>query len=94
VRMWQQLFFQERYSCTRMLNPEFTGIAQAYGISSLHVETREELPSAIQQMFAQNGPFLLDVHVREESMVFPMIPPGSSVDEIMLNNEDWFNYGD
>jgi thiamine pyrophosphate-dependent acetolactate synthase large subunit-like protein len=45
-------------------------------------------------MFAQEGPFLLDVHVREESMVFPMIPPGSSVDEIMLNNEDWFNYGD
>ena len=94
VRMWQQLFFQERYSCTRMLNPEFTGIAQAYGIPSLHVETREELPSAIRQMFAQEGPFLLDVHVREESMVFPMIPPGSSVDEIMLNNEDWFNYGD
>lgn len=94
VRMWQQLFFQERYSCTRMLNPEFTGIAQAYGISSLHVETREELPSAIQQMFAQNGPFLLDVHVREESMVFPMIPPGRSVDEIMLNGNDWFNYGD
>ena len=94
VRMWQQLFFKERYSCTRMLNPEFTGIAQAYGIPSLHVETREELPSAIRQMFAHEGPFLLDVHVREESMVFPMIPPGRSVDEIMLNSNDWFNYGD
>jgi acetolactate synthase-1/2/3 large subunit len=94
VRMWQQLFFKERYSCTRMLNPEFTGIAQAYGIPSLHVETREELPSAIQQMLTQEGPFLLDVHVREESMVFPMIPPGRSVDEIMLNGNDWFNYGE
>ena len=94
VRMWQQLFFKERYSCTRMLNPEFTGIAQAYGIPSLHVETREELPAAIRQMLDREGPFLLDVHVREESMVFPMIPPGRSVDEIMLNGNDWFNYGE
>ena len=94
VRMWQQLFFRERYSCTRMLNPEFTDIARAYGIPALHVETREELPYAIEQLFAQEGPFLLDVHVREESMVFPMIPPGKSVDQIMLNNEDWFSYGE
>ena len=94
VRMWQELFFRERYSCTRMVNPEFTLIAQAYGIPCAHVEKREELVPAIERMLAAEGPFLLDVHVREESMVFPMIPPGRSVDEIMLNNEDWFNYGD
>lgn len=94
VRMWQELFFEERYACTRMLNPDFTLIARAYGIPCCHVETREELAGAVEQMFAEEGPFLLDVHVREESMVFPMIPPGKSVDEILLNNKEWFNYGD
>ena len=94
VRMWQELFFGERYSCTRMVNPDFVGIARAYGIACRHVETREELAGAIEEMFAEEGPYLLDVHVREESMVFPMIPPGKSVDEILLNNNDWFSYGD
>ena len=94
VRMWQKLFFKERYSCTRMLNPDFRGIARAYGITCVNVETREELASAIERMLADDKPFILNAHVREESMVFPMIPPGKSVDEIMLNEKDWFEYGD
>ena len=94
VRMWQELFFHERYSCTRMVNPDFKGIADAFGIPCVNVETREELPGAIDQMLSGEGPFILNAHVREESMVFPMIPPGRSVDEIMLNNKDWFEYGD
>ena len=94
VRMWQKLFFKERYSCTRMLNPDFRGIARAYGIACVNVETREELAAAIERMLSDDKPFILNAHVREESMVFPMIPPGKSVDEIMLNEKDWFEYGD
>ena len=94
VRMWQQLFFRQRYSCTRMLNPDFKAIAEAYGIPSVKVETREELGSAITRMLSDDAPFILHAKVREESMVFPMIPPGKSVDEIMLNEKDWFEYGD
>jgi acetolactate synthase-1/2/3 large subunit len=94
VRMWQQLFFRQRYSCTRMLNPDFKAIAESYGIPSVKVETREELGSAITRMLSDDAPFILHAKVREESMVFPMIPPGKSVDEIMLNEKDWFEYGD
>ena len=94
VRMWQELFFQERYSCTRLLNPDFEAIAKAYGIASVDVRSREELAPAIERMLSDDAPFILHAHVREESLVFPMIPPGRSVDEIMLNNHDWFAYGD
>ncbi|MBR1574936.1 MAG: biosynthetic-type acetolactate synthase large subunit [Bacteroidales bacterium] len=94
VRMWQELFFRERYSCTRMLNPDFRGIAEAYGIPCVNVESRDELGPAIERMLAGDGPFILNAHIREESMVFPMIPPGKSVDQIMLNAQDWFEYGD
>lgn len=94
VRMWQELFFRQRYSFTKMNNPDFRMIAAAFGIPCINVETREELLPAIEKMLSDDNPFILNVHVREESMVFPMIPPGKSVDQIMLNANDWFEYGD
>ena len=93
VRMWQELFFRERYSCTRLMNPDFKALASAYGIECENVDTREELAPAIERMLEDDAPRILNVHVREESLVFPMIPPGKSVDQIMLNTEDWFEYG-
>jgi len=93
VRMWQELFFKSRYSFTRMLNPDFGKLADAYGINYISVEKREELDGSIEKMFTHDGPVILDVHVTEESMVFPMVPPGKRVDEIMLNTTEWFEYG-
>lgn len=93
VRQWQELFYDRRYSATRMDNPDFGMIAQAYGIACRTVEERGQLRDAVREMLADDRPFLLNVHVREESMVFPMVPPGKSVDQIMLNKEDWFDYG-
>lgn len=94
VRQWQELFFGERYSATRMLNPDFCAIASAYGIDSAMVEKREELGPAIEKMLSDERPFLLNVHVEEFENVFPMVPPGKSVNEIMLNDKDWFDYGE
>ena len=93
VRQWQELFFGERYSATRMVNPDFSKIAEAYGLGCATVEDRSALAPAIERMFADDKPFILNVHVREENMVFPMVPPGKSVDQIMLNSKDWFDYG-
>jgi len=94
VRMWQELFYNERYSCTRMINPDYSMIANAYGIKYRQVEKREELKAAIKEMLSDDKAFILDAHVLEEGMVFPMIPPGKNVNEIMLNNDDWFDYGE
>jgi len=91
VRMWQELFFKKRYSFTRMVNPDFKMLADAYGIECMNVETREELEEGIGRMLSDDRPFLLNVHVQENSMVFPMIAPGKSIDEIMLNEKDYFD---
>ncbi len=91
VRMWQELFFKKRYSFTRMVNPDFKMLADAYGIDCMNVETREELKEGIGRMLSDDKPFLLNVHVQENSMVFPMIAPGKSIDEIMLNEKDFFD---
>lgn len=93
VRQWQQLFFGNRYSATRMINPDFEKIAQAYGLDIATVEDRKDLAPAIARMLADDKPFILNVHVEEEDNVFPMVPPGKSVNEIMLNSKEWFEYG-
>lgn len=92
VRQFQELIYS-RYSFTRMLNPDYEKIAEAYGIESCVVEKREDLKAAVDRMFADDKPFILNVHVSEEDNVFPMILPGKSLNEILLNANDWFEYG-
>jgi len=91
VRQWQKLFFDERYSHTRLLNPDFKGIAASYGIAAEDVAEPDELPAAIERMLASDEPYLLNVNIDEEGMVFPMTPPGASVDTILLNETTYFS---
>ena len=85
VRQWQAMFFNRRYSFTPMMNPDYLKIASAYDIPSCRVMTREELPEGIHRMLSTPGAFLLEVCVVEEGKVLPMTPPGSSVNEMLLD---------
>ncbi len=91
VRQWQQMFFGHRYSQTRMLNPDYAMIARAYGFRCVVVEKREELDAALEAMFADDAPFLLDIHVLEEDNVLPMVPPGKGIHEIMITETEWYS---
>ena len=84
VRQWQELFWQERYSETVMNNPDFVKIAAAYRIPGRAVETREELDDAIREMLATKGPYLLEAKVIQKGMVYPMVPAGAAVTDILL----------
>ena len=84
VRQWQQLFFSRRYSATELLNPDFLGVAVAYGMQGNRVTDRANLGSAIDEMLAAESSFLLEVAVEREDNVFPMIPSGAAVSEIRL----------
>ncbi len=84
VRQWQQLFFEKRYSSTELQNPEFITIAKGYGIKGKRVENRDELDKAVNEMFANDDPFLLEVKVEQEDNVFPMVASGASVSDIRL----------
>ena len=85
VRQWQHLFFNSRFSATPMVNPDFKGIAEAYGIKAEDVAHRSELDAAIKRMAEHKGAYLLNVNIDETDMVFPMTPGGAGVDEILLN---------
>ena len=84
VRQWQYMFFKRRYSFTPMLNPDYEGIATAYGIPCQTVTDRSQLDEAISTMLSTPGPYLLQCAVKEEDNVLPMTPPGANVDEMLL----------
>ena len=85
VRQWQELFYNQRYSSTPLVNPDFTTIASAYGIKSRLVNEREELDGAINEMLSDDKSFLLIVNVDMKELIYPMIPAGSSVTNILIN---------
>lgn len=84
VRQWQQLFHEKRYSFTEMQNPDFVKIAEAYNIPARKVEKREELQAAIKEMLDATTPYFLEAVVGKEDCVFPMVPAGAGVGEVLL----------
>ena len=84
VRQWQYMFFNKRYSFTPMLNPDYEKISASYGIPCRTVVERADLDGAIREMLDTEGPYLLQVAVKEEDNVLPMTPPGGSVDDMLL----------
>ncbi|MDR1981087.1 MAG: biosynthetic-type acetolactate synthase large subunit [Tannerellaceae bacterium] len=87
VRQWQELFFHERYSSTVMENPDFAAIAGAYGIKSRTVDKREELDDAIAEMLHHDGAYLLVVNVETHGMVYPMVPAGGTITDMIMDEK-------
>ncbi|WP_185872819.1 biosynthetic-type acetolactate synthase large subunit [Blattabacterium cuenoti] len=84
VRQWQQLFFKKRYSCTKLINPDFIKLANAYNIKAKKIDKRNQLESAVKETLNYKQSFLLEIIIEKENNVFPMIPSGAAVDEIRL----------
>nr|WP_315029078.1 biosynthetic-type acetolactate synthase large subunit [uncultured Chryseobacterium sp.] len=87
VRQWQELFHEERYSSVDIQSPDFVQVAKGYNIPGRRVSQREDIESGLQEMLHHKGSFLLEVMTGKEHNVFPMIPQGKSVSEIVLNNK-------
>ena len=85
VRQWQEAFFGERYSSSNMEKgmPNFSMLAQAFGIKGMTVQDPRDLSAAIAEMLAFDGPVLLDVKVKRDENCYPMIPTGKSNAEMI-----------
>jgi acetolactate synthase I/II/III large subunit len=84
VRQWQQFFYDRRYSASPISGPDFVKLGEAYGIPSLRVTKQEESIPAIRKAMETDGPFMIDFVVEEEENVYPMIPPGGALADIIL----------
>lgn len=88
VRQWQELFHEKRYSFTDITSPNFVQVAKSYQIDGKQISKREELKEGLKQMLDHPNSFLLEVAVIHEDNVFPMVPQGKGVAEIVLTKEE------
>jgi acetolactate synthase-1/2/3 large subunit len=85
VRQWQELFHQQRYSFVDIKSPDYVKLAEAYQITGASIRERGELKEKLSAMISHKGPFLMEIHVGKENNVFPMIPQGKGIGDIVLS---------
>jgi len=83
VRQWQELFYGKRYVATPLSGPDYVKIAEAYGLPGLRVTHKEEVVPAIEKAMREPSPFLIDFVVEPEENVYPMVPPGAALTEVV-----------
>ena len=88
VRQWQELFHKNRYSFVDIESPDFVMVAKGYGIEGKSICKREDVKSALKEMLDHKGSYLLEVIVGKENNVFPMVPQGRGVAEVVLCKEE------
>jgi acetolactate synthase-1/2/3 large subunit len=83
VRQWQEFMYDSNYACSPILSPDFVKLADAHGIPGATVRTRAEVLPAVQAARETDKPFLINFMVEKEDAVYPMIAPGSALDEMI-----------
>ena len=83
VRQWQEFFYERNYESTPLVSPDFVKLADAHGIAGLAVKTRADVESAVTAARNAPGAFLLNFLVEKEDSVYPMIPVGSALHEMI-----------
>ena len=92
ITQWQGMFFNEDYQANAYTaNPDFVKLANAYGMKALSVNNNEDVRPAIREANSHDGPFLIDFKIKKEENVFPMIPSGQSVNELLEEPTDGSN---
>jgi acetolactate synthase-1/2/3 large subunit len=85
VRQWQELFYNECYAGTEMTHaPDFVKLAEAYGAVGLRATTPEEVRPVLERGLAEDGPVIMDFHVEQKEGVYPMVPAGAPITEMLL----------
>ena len=83
VRQWQEFFYEKNYESTPLVSPDFVKLADAHGIPGAAVRDRGDLEAAVQSARAHKGPYLLNFLVEKEDSVYPMIPAGAALHEMI-----------
>jgi acetolactate synthase-1/2/3 large subunit len=85
VRQWQEFFFNKRYSHTCMrVEPDFKKVAEAYGAAGFRIEDPAEVEPVLREAMAYPGPCVMDFQVDREENVYPMVPAGESLRNMIL----------
>lgn len=82
VRQWQELFYDKRYNATPMFSPDFCKLAEAYGIPSMRVTSRDQIQESVEFARSIDGPVVIEYVVEKEEMVYPMVATGADLHDM------------
>jgi acetolactate synthase-1/2/3 large subunit len=88
VRQWQELFYDRRYSYTELPPVDFVKIAAAYGVDGMRVDSPDGVREALRAAIDTDGPFVLDFRIEREENVFPMVPAGAAINEMITGGRE------
>jgi acetolactate synthase-1/2/3 large subunit len=91
VRQWQEFIYERNYACVSILSPDFVKLAGAHGIPGATVRERSQVLPAVADARGCSGPFLINFLVEKEDAVYPMIAPGSALDEMIRRPSNGHN---
>jgi acetolactate synthase-1/2/3 large subunit len=91
VRQWQEFMYDGNYSCSPILSPDFVKLADAHGIAGATVRKRSDVLPAVEAARSSDKPFLINFMVEKEDAVYPMIAPGSALDEMIRRPSNGHN---
>jgi acetolactate synthase-1/2/3 large subunit len=85
VRQWQELFYEKRYACTELNGvPDFVKLAEAYGAVGLRATKPEQVEAVLEKALSVKRPVIMDFVVEREECVYPMVPSGAPITEMLL----------
>jgi acetolactate synthase-1/2/3 large subunit len=85
VRQWQDLFYGKRYAATNIeVQPSFVKLAESYGIKAKRITKKSEVEDALKEMREHKGPYILDAVIVKEENVYPMVPAGAPINNMLL----------
>ncbi len=88
VKQWQDLFYEERYSHTQMHNPDFVKLVEAMHCKGFRCAKKSDLPAVMKAFLEHDGPAVLDCLVEKHEHVYPMMPAGKCVNDMVLGDFD------
>jgi acetolactate synthase-1/2/3 large subunit len=87
VRQWQDFFYKKNYVATPIFNPDYVKLGEAYGIPAWTVNRPADVAGAVAAALAHDGPVLINVEVAQEENVYPMIPSGKTIKDMIESEE-------
>ena len=97
VRQWQEFFYERRYAATPLLSPDFVKLAEAHGLTGLRVTSKSEIAGAVEAARKAPGTVLIDFRVEQEDSVYPMVPAGADLHDMIrrpIQDGDDFDISD
>ncbi len=85
VRQWQEMFYKRRFSSSEIRSPDFAKVAEGFGVKGIRIDRADQVKPTLEKILKDKECWVVDCICDEEEKVFPIIPPGKAIDEMIMD---------